>query len=81
MLKILATAFIMALTTCYPVHANMETFAGAKTNDIWKDGEILASGTTDSELLAVIKHKKKIYHCRSKMLGPIVAPTCELYMD
>ena len=68
--KILATAFIMALTTCYPVHAATKYIVGAEmkfekkvkitTKDFSNRGIILY----DTILYILLKHSK----CRSKCI-------------
>ena len=62
--KILTTAFIIALTTCFPIHAT--TFKDKDTNKIWSNGDVIVSGGTTDGVYAVIKYKKKIFHCNSK---------------
>ena len=47
--EILAIAFILALTTCYPVHA--ERLQGPETNKIWVDGEVIASSPMETKSL------------------------------
>ena len=68
--KILATTFILTLTTCYPVHA--DRLQSLEINKIWVDGEVIASSPMEtkslnqSSLYAVIKMEDEvIHHCYS----------------
>ena len=65
MKHIITTAFILTLTACYPVHAEMVLLEEAE--EIWVNGEIITintfnkQGTSTSK--AFIRYKKKLWLC------------------
>ena len=75
--KILATAFILALTACYPVHA--ERITGKDALEVWENGEIikieLNSGTS-SVWSGVIMYARQIHICNLYVRGDNTEAQC-----
>ena len=65
MYKILAAAFILTLTTCYPVHAIMST--GKTAERLLVEGHIINShfDSTIQKWRLLIKFNDEIYNCVS----------------
>ena len=64
MKHIITTAFILALTACYPVHAKQ--LIGKEAEKIWVNGEIISTEQNGQRLDAFIRHKKNFYRCTAQ---------------